>query len=168
MVIFTIIGIIVVIWFIVDHTGKSRYNDNSNRPKGSGTQYNKMAMAINGMIIILQEVENKINEFPPDDEFEKIEQQVVMIAYLSRLNIIDRLAKYNWNFNTPIIVPNISQTPVSLEKAYEMTVGHVQNLASDLGITDVVQGILGRNEEFTTFENSLPKEVRDKLNEGLL
>lgn len=132
-----------------------------------GIEYNKLAMAFNGMILIIKEVDNKALNGGDNEVYAKIEKEVMMVAYMYRINIIDRIEKYQWSFTTPIKVPNISSNRTTLLNAYNTTIEKLSDLADDLSIADEVQDILKKGDYFYKVESSLPAHVKIKFNEGL-
>lgn len=132
-----------------------------------GIEYNKLAMAFNGMFLIVNEIDNKAKSRISEAEFDKIPDELIMLAYLCRINIVNRMEKYDWGLMTPIKIPNISSSRITLMQAYNMTVDKVSILAMDLEMTDVIQSVLEKGEHFYKFEKSLPVHVKIKLNEGM-
>jgi hypothetical protein len=178
MIIFTIIGVIVVIWFIVDHTGKSRSSmqnqtnagfriQTNSTPSQKGIEYNKLAMAFNGMYLIINEVESKTLNGDTYEVYAIIEKELMMVAYMYRINIIDRIEKYRWDFNTPIVVPNLSEETTTLENVYNATFEKLTGLADVLSIGNEIKSILKKGDHFYKTEDSLPEHIKLKLNEGL-
>lgn len=143
-------------------------SNNSDAFSKMGIEYNDLAKAFNGIIQIVKEIEDKMTSTRLTNfEFEKVENEVIMVAYLCRINIINRMDRYNWSLTTPIHVPNISSERTTLKIAYDMTVGEVSSLAKDMSISDVVQSVLEKGHHFYKFENGLPVNFKMKLNEGL-
>lgn len=130
-------------------------------------QYNRLAMAINGMVLIINELDERAMSGGKEDVYAQIEQELFIAAYMYRINIIDRLEKYNWDETTPIIVPNISSKRTTLEFAFNNTIDKLNSLADDLSCLDEVTSILKKSDYFFKIENSLPIQLKIKLNQGL-
>lgn len=132
-----------------------------------GIEYNKLAMAFNGIVLILDNLDERALNGGTNEVYEQIEKDVILVAYMYRINIIDRIEKYKWSFTTPIKVPNISSNLTTLSNAYNNTFEMISNLAHDLNVEAVVKNILEKGESFNKLEQSLPSELKNKLNEGL-
>jgi hypothetical protein len=131
-----------------------------------GIEYNNLAKAFDGMFTIVNQVEDKTTEISVE-EFNKIPGELMMLAYLCRINIIDRMEKYEWDLMNSIIVPSISSSKITLMHAYNMTIDKLSIVASDMDMLDEIQSVLAKGKHFYEVENSLPQHIKIKLNEGL-
>jgi len=124
-----------------------------------GFAYNKLAKGFNGLYVMINELEVKVNN--NDDE---LHQDFFIIAYLCRKEVLDRIEEYNWNMGNPIVVPMMSKGQLTLMFAYQQTVGRLIRLANDSGLAKEIEEILEKGNAFYDIDNALPLNVKNMLN----
>jgi len=117
-------------------------------------EYNKLAKGFNGAYAMINEVELKINE----DEYQ-LEQDLFIIAYIIRREVLDRIEKYNWHMNTPIIIPLMSRSRVTLNFAIQQTVLRLHKISEILNIQDVIIAILDKDDAYYEIEKEIPSHM---------
>ena len=125
----------------------------------SGIEYQKIAEGYNAAYVLLNEIEVMINSVSPD--YSDIEKQLTYTAYWCRRKIVDRLEKYKWPDAAPIMIPSMSEGPVTLFFANKNTIERLTKIAEPLEIFGTIIDFLNRGEVFDEFESQLPPEVKD-------
>lgn len=127
-----------------------------------GIEYNKLATNLNSTYIMLNEIEVKIKNSINND-FSDFEQDLYILAYLGRKQIIERIETYNWSMMSPIIVPMLSKGGVSLTFAFEQTIGRLQKFSEQIGFARIVNDILEKGKSYYEIERSIPLHMRNNL-----
>jgi len=120
------------------------------------TEYGKMAQTMNGMYLIIQTLIPKIQKTNNIDSFN---EDVLVLAYIARKGVLDRMEKNNWAWETYIIVPSISRKVTTLFDAFAKTVGEIDHIAEQLDLTDIVNEIMEKGDAFYQLERSLPESA---------
>lgn len=120
-----------------------------------GLEYNKLAKAFNGNYIMLhtaiQSSNSGVNIIP----------DIYILAYLGRKEILDRIDKYKWNMNSPIAIPMISSSRITLLMAYQATIGEVMRIASEKGILDKTSEILEGGPAYFEMDRTVPASYKN-------
>ena len=125
-----------------------------------GIEFNNLAKTMNGMNVMIQELIPQIQNSYDKEEFA---EQVLVLAYLSRAGVWDRLEKYNWTMDAKIVVPTIDRGRITLAYALMQTVGKVSILAEELEMGDVVQEIMDKGAAFYEFEKHIPELLKNSI-----
>jgi hypothetical protein len=120
-----------------------------------GFEYNKLATSLNSLCIMLNEIDVKYKNAISGD-YSDFEQDLYVIAYVSRRDILERIETFNWPIMSPIVVPVLSKGTVSLNFAIEQTIGRLQNYATRLNISELVTEILEKGPSYYELEAALP------------
>jgi hypothetical protein len=123
-----------------------------------GIAFNKLAKSFNSTYIMLNELEIKLKQNHEDSE-----QDIYILAYICRKEILDRIEEYNWSMMSPIIVPILSKRTVSLTFAFEETIGRLQSFAEEAGASKIVADILEKGKSYFELERALPLNLRNNL-----
>ena len=121
------------------------------------TEYVKMADSINKMIQVLISERGQISDV---DEFT---YRVLLVAYLVRKGINDRMDKNNWPWETNIMVTSISRKVTTLFDAFAKTVGEINHIAEQLDLTEIVNEIMEKGDAFYQLERSIPEAARKNI-----
>ena len=113
------------------------------------TEYGKMAQTMNGMYLIIQTLIPKIQKTNNIDSFN---EDVLVLAYIARKGVLDRMEKNNWAWETYIIVPSISRKVTTLFDAFAKTVGEIDHIAEQLDLTDIVNEIMEKGMPFINWK----------------
>lgn len=119
-------------------------------------EYNKLAKAFNGHYQMLSRVIAKSSD-------EDIKDDILILAYLSRREIIDRIETYQWNMNTKIIVPMMPGDKKTLAYAFEHTIGKLLQIADQEGCYNQVMQILDKKDIYYKLDDSLPGFLKNML-----
>ena len=119
-----------------------------------GTEFKKLAEGFNGTYAMINEFEMQIanNQFSVEDLY--------IISYLIRREILDRIELYNWNMNTPIIIPLMSKGRLTLNFAFQQTVIRMHKIAESIDLYDEIIGILNKDDIYYEIENTIPSHIK--------
>ena len=121
-----------------------------------GIEFNNLAKAMNGLNVMIQSITPKLTHFDPIE----IEEEVLIMAYICRKGILDRLEQYNWPITSMITVPTIEKNRITLAYALQQTIGKVSLIADQIGLTKAVQEIFEKGKSYYEIENSLPSHIK--------
>jgi hypothetical protein len=124
---------------------------------------NKAAIGIAKIEGLLDEVENK---FRMGYSEETLIEDILAIAYVSRVAILDRVERNRWPLSTPISIPRgiIRFDKTTLYNVLEATLNRLEAMSNNNDeIKALVSGILERNVIFHEFEKAMPKHVIDSF-----
>lgn len=128
-----------------------------------GIEFNNLAKGFNGIYVLINELEVKIqNNYSSD--YSEFEQDLMISAYLCRKEILDRMEEYHWEFASLIIVPLISKGRIPLTFAFQKTVGRLYSLAEKVSLSDKVKEILEKEDAFYEIDRSIPNQIKNMLN----
>lgn len=127
-----------------------------------GIEFNNLAKGFNGTFVMINELETKIQHNYSDD-YSEFEQDLLILAYLCRKEILDRMEEYNWSMGSPIIVPVMSKGRLTVTFAFQQTVGRLFSLAEKLSISDEVNEILDKGNAFFEIDRAIPNHVKNLL-----
>ncbi len=119
-----------------------------------GLEYNKLAISFNSVYKLLQQFESNI-DFNPDPEYD-----IQAIAYIIQRDIRNRLDKYSWDWNSPIVIPMISSEETTLETAYEKTANNLVKLSTKLGYSNDVRKIFEKEDLYFELDKLLGRAIR--------
>jgi hypothetical protein len=126
----------------------------------TGIEFNNLAKEINGMNVALQDLIPKIERSYNHSEFS---EEIMVLAYVARRGVLDRLEKYNWTMDAKISVPTIDRGQITLMYALSQTVVKLQILSVKLEMSDIVEEIMERGDAYYQLERILPKEVTENF-----
>lgn len=148
------------------YSAKPSYNQKNTSPLQneeptnhieSGIQYQKLAETANGCYLLLQDIKGEIiagNEKP---------DHLLYVCYLVRSEILDRIEKFKWNFNTPIVVPMIPEENKTLKVVLNILTQNITICAKKISYNEECQGILSKDEFFYDFESKVPPHARSNF-----
>jgi hypothetical protein len=122
-------------------------------------QYNNMAKSFNGLYHMLQSLELKVLH-----RQNVLFKDIMLLAYLYRKEIGDRLEKFRWSPVTPIDIPTISRGIITLGYATEITLDGLYKAADQLGFLGEVGEVMDRGDLFYQVERTIPKNLRKAMN----
>jgi hypothetical protein len=126
-----------------------------------GNEYNKLAKSFNGVYLSLQELKSEFENQNIEIDYE---QQLAFLAFISRIEILDRMDLYKWPLTTPISIPNMSKSLITLATAYKNTILEIINFSETFDIVDSINAILDKKEDFYIIEKSIPNYLKNILN----
>jgi len=129
-----------------------------------GIELNKCAIAFAKVFKMISELENKMyNNF----DFEEYKRELLVLAYICRVKILDRIEKNEWMApEVPItIATGLFRTrKETIYSALDKSVGRIIEISDiDDNLTKTIKDILERGDSFYEFENSLPDSVLRKF-----
>lgn len=127
-----------------------------------GIEYNKLAKGFNGTFVMINELEVKI-ENNYQNNFSELEQDIFILAYLCRKEILDRMEEYNWAMASPIVVPMMSKGRLTLTFAFQQTVGRIYKFAEIIGVSDEVNEILDKGNAYFEIDRAIPNHIKNTL-----
>lgn len=120
--------------------------------------YDKLAMALNGISILIDDLEKKFRSNDPESK-----NFCLLIAYFCKkyaLNIIDD----RWNTSSMnITVPHISFDKLPYRTVYLLTIERLEQMAQSLNREDEVREMIEGYEIFDVFESHIPEKHYDHL-----
>jgi hypothetical protein len=119
--------------------------------------YNDLAKAFNGFYIAIQKLRD-------ESEYKDVRDELFGLAYVARLEIIDRMEAINYKMSTRIAIPMMPGNNKTLEYAYFQTIGKLVKIGADLGYSEEIQEILNKGNFFFEIENSIPLHLRPVIN----
>jgi len=127
-----------------------------------GIEFNNLAKGFNGTFVMINELETKIQHNYSND-YSEFEQDLLILAYLCRKEILDRMEEYNWSMGSPIIVPMMSKGRLTVTFAFQQTVGRLYSLAEKLLLSDEVNEILDKGNAYFEIDRAIPNHVKNLL-----
>jgi hypothetical protein len=119
-------------------------------------EYNKLSKSIGRMHTRIQDLNSKIES---NHDLSELGSEILVIAYVARKCILDRMDRYSWPWETRIIIPTISRGTMTLWDAFARTVGMIDILAEQLDLTDTVNEIMEKGDAYFELERVLPESV---------
>ena len=124
----------------------------------AGIEFNNLAKSFNGMNVIIQWLNPRIENSADKSEFTKT---IFYLSYIARKGVWDRIEKYGWEMHREaIIVTTISKNRITLNYALSQTIGKVSLLASELGIVSEVQEIMDGGALYFEIEKHIPDNIK--------
>ncbi len=140
---------------------KTTYSTVQNKiPKNnmeSGIQYQKLAETANGCYLLLQDIKSEIrtgNEKP---------DHLLYVCYLVRSEILDRIEKFRWNLNTPIVVPMMPGENKTLQVVMNILTQNINTCAENISYYDECHEILRKDDFYYDFERKVPPHARSNF-----
>lgn len=125
-----------------------------------GREFNNLAKGFNGLFMMINELEVSINN---TSDYRELSETLLTIAYISRIDIIDRLEIYNWQMTTPISIPMMSKGRLTIVFAYQQTIGRLIHLSEITGYEETVNEILDKKDAFYQIESIIPNHIKNLL-----
>jgi hypothetical protein len=123
-------------------------------------EYNKMAKALGALFVMANELASKVEENKEVDYSEDL----FLLAYLSRIEIVDRVEEYKWGMLNKITVPLISKSTITLMHAFNQTIGFISLIATNINMLEKVQNILEKGERYNEMDKKIPSHLKNMLN----
>lgn len=122
----------------------------------AGIEFVYVGKVMNKMVDLIKHINLKIDAGYTSDE---LAGDVLMLAYMARKGVIDRIEEYNWTLDVKITIFSISNSRVTLLYAYSETVGKLYIIATQLGMVDEVQNVLEKGKKYYEIEKVLPASI---------
>lgn len=126
----------------------------------TGREYQKVAKAIGSIYIMLQDLRKSTNEFTNTADYK---EDLLVMAYLSRREILDRIDIYNWNPEGAIFIPAIQKNKMTLFYALNLTVYKLYELAFSFDMEYEMEEIIEKKKGYYELEKVLPIEMLNML-----
>jgi hypothetical protein len=128
-------------------------------------EYTLLGHSMNSVAIMLNDLMTKYDSRDDDDDFK---EEIYLIAYVARKGILDRLEKYEWSMEGPILVPSINPKNISLFYAYGKTILLIKSISIELNVNYEVENILKKENGYYELENVLPEQALKQIDEVLI
>lgn len=125
-----------------------------------GREFNKLALSIGALFNMVNELNFRIKDSTDTSQFH---EEVLVLAYISKRGIFDRIEKNNWSLDSKISIPAISSSRITLSYGLSKSVFLASILASNLGIKDLYDDVLNEGEHFKTLDKILPSEFKQNF-----
>lgn len=132
-------------------------NEKPTNHMESGIQYQKLAETANGCYMLLQDIKGEVREG------NKKPDHLLYVCYLVRSEILDRIEKFKWNLNTPIVVPMIPGENKTLKVVMNVLTQNINNCAENISYYDECCEILRKDDFFYDFESRVPPHARSNF-----
>ncbi len=119
-------------------------------------EYNKLAQSFNGQYQMLENLISNPNT-------ESFINDLFVLAYIGRREILNRMEEFNWNMNGRIVIPMMPGNKKTLAYAYQQTIGKLIEFSEEKGYYDEVKEILDGGELYHEFEKSIPEHIKRML-----
>lgn len=126
----------------------------------SGKDLSKVAKSIDGLNLMIKDIIPKIEK---SHEYSDFKEDIFILAYIGRKNVIDLIEENNWSMDMKIMVSTFEKRRIPLIMGYSQTIDQIQLIANHIGYQSVVENILEKGNSFYELENQLPKEVLNKI-----
>jgi len=126
----------------------------------TGIEFNNLAKSMNGMNVMIQDLIPKIERSYDHSEFT---EDILVLAYIARKGVLDRMEQYNWTMDAKIIVPTIDRGRITLMYAFTQTVGKLQMIAAQLELTEMVEEVMEKGDAYYQLERNLPSEITKNI-----
>ena len=126
-------------------------------------EYNKLARTISRVSEVLDKLTDVI---PINLLVTHSERQLLQIAYVCKVGIVDRIDKNNWDLKKPISIPTgiFSSKMMTIEKGLEITVLKLAEIAcNDIELKDKMTEIFDKEELFYEIERELPNDWKQMM-----
>jgi hypothetical protein len=125
-----------------------------------GIEFNNLAKSMGSMYVMIQDLIPRIENSYDMSEFT---EEVLVLAYISKKGVFDRIEKYNWAMDSKISIPPIDNRRITLAYAMMQTVTKVSIIAAELEITDLVQEVFEGGEAYQILERNLPDHLKNNI-----
>tara|TARA_R110002049_G_scaffold275213_1_gene453222 strand:+ start:9442 stop:9840 length:399 start_codon:yes stop_codon:yes gene_type:complete len=125
-----------------------------------GIDLSKVAKAIDGLNLMIKDLIPKIQR---EHEYSEFKEDVFVLAYIARKNVIDLIEENNWPMDIKIMVSTFDNSRIPLVLGYSETVDQIQLIANHIGYKSVVEEILDKGNAYYELEQQLPIEVLNMI-----
>ena len=122
----------------------------------TAVEYNKLAKAFNGMNGMLQ---NLIPQIRMRDENSDFSEEIMVLAYIARKGILDRIEDNDWALEAKIYIPTIQRGKMTIMYALSQTVWKLTTIADSLDLRHIVEEVFDKGELYYTLEDNLPQQL---------
>ena len=127
------------------------------------SELNKTAISMGKVIYLLSELESKIKT--PNQIFD-YKDDFLVIAYLCRVGILDRIMTNNWQQFLPITIPMglIKVRKETIATGLMLTVGKLKEIVEpDPLLTDWIEDTLNKGTCFYKLDEMIPEEEKKQF-----
>lgn len=126
----------------------------------TGIEFNNLAKSMNGMNFMIQDLIPKIER---SHDYSEFTEDVLVLAYIARKGVLDRMEQYNWTMDAKIVVPTIERGRITLTYAFTQTVGKLHMIAAQLDLSDLVEEIMDKGDAYYQLERNLPEQITKNI-----
>lgn len=122
-------------------------------------EYSKTAVVIGKVKLLMDEYQSKSWEY----QFKESYELAMLLAYISRVGILDRLEKNNWNPTAKISIPTgmFTQYSTTLREALFSTVYKLQTVF--MFCQSDIQNVFDKGEKYIEMKREISQEQLNKL-----
>jgi hypothetical protein len=118
-----------------------------------------LAKAFNQLFVMINKFEKSLNNHPYKNKSE-LEDDLFILAYLCRNQILDRTQRTDWTKSPRIFVPQISTKSITIASAYRQTVDRVKGFGKKLEVAEKINNILIKGTTYYTIHKKIPIEYK--------
>ena len=123
-----------------------------------GREFNKLAKALNSLFVMLNELDYKINN-NLSVNCSAYKEEIFIVAYLAKRAVIERIKDYKWPDASPIIVPYISKSFVTLKFASNQLFDKINTLSEKMNLNEEVKNIINKGNYYYQIEKVVPELI---------
>lgn len=125
-----------------------------------GIEFNNLAKTVNGMNVMIQDIIPKIAR---SHDYSEFTDDVLVLAYIARKGVLDRMEKYKWSMDAKLFAPTIKCGPITLAYAYTQTVDKLHIIVSQLDLSEIVEEIMEKGEMYFQIDRNMPDKVKKNI-----
>lgn len=128
-----------------------------------GVEFNKLAQSFNAMYMMVSEIEYRLERNMGNLEYfrQEVKEDFYMLAYIAHKGIVKRMDKFNWGFESLIIIPSISSSRITIGNAWSKTISKMTIMAGILDLGEEIQEIYDEGTLFQTLEDIIPPRLKN-------
>jgi hypothetical protein len=123
-------------------------------------EYTKLAKTVD---FVHYSIEDLILQVQYTNDYSQFKEQILLLAYFSKVGIIERMGQYNYNLQTPILIHSMETRAITLSEAYNRSVIKLEALAKELGYGIHFQNIFNEGTLYYDLKNKLPNSVTSNI-----
>jgi hypothetical protein len=122
-----------------------------------------MAAMSNSFDIVHQKIQELLPQVEQAYNKSQFNEAFIVLAYMCRVGICDRLERQNWPLTTGVYVPSISRNNVTIFVALSKTESVVRAAGLMLGIQQDIDDVMNKRKLFYELEKHIPLDIKKKL-----
>lgn len=120
------------------------------------TEFVKLTKSFNGVGYMIKDLIKKREDSIDESEYY---EDFLIVAFISKVGIIDRMEKYEWSLYDKLTVPSIHNNRVTLAQAYSSTIGILRIIAVENGWEYILDNIFNKGEAYYDIEKKIPYKI---------
>jgi hypothetical protein len=128
-----------------------------------GVEFNKLAQSFNAIYLAMIGLSVKLERCKNNYDFFKEEnkEEILILLYIAKKGVINRLDSYNWDLESKISIPAFGASRVTIGFAWSKTITKLTMMVSLLGLEKEMQEINSGGELFYSMERMFPEKLKN-------